>query len=131
MLDSKALPIFQALCRWSSSQANCQKFETAIIGGDSSIKICWYSDPIGTIGNTFPDLNFKLKQLQKEESERRNCRDCIRNNTCLKCPFPFPLSSKEYCEFKKISHTSETTSLINSFNILKDLLLQPTNPQDF
>ena len=131
ILNSKPLPLFQALCRWSTSQANCQKFETAIIGSEDSIRICCHSDSIGKIGSKFSDLLFKLNQSQQEESKRRNCRDCFINNTCLKCPFPFPLSSKEYCEFKKISNTNETARLINSINILKDLLFQPTFPQDF
>ena len=43
LLNSKALPQFQNLCRWTDNQANCSKLETAIIGKDDSIRTCWYS----------------------------------------------------------------------------------------
>lgn len=131
LLDNKPLPRFQKLCRWTHNQANCQLLETAIIANDDSIRICWHSKPIGKVGISFSNLKSNIDYLQKQEIKRRNCNRCSEKETCMKCIFPYPLSSKEYCKYKKVNNTIESARIINSFNTMKDLLLKPINPLDF
>jgi len=127
LLNKKPLPNIQQLCRWTSSSGNCLNLETAIIGPDNSIRICWYSNPIGNIENSFSDIIRNLEHLKKEVIESRNCLTCVKNATCIKCLFPFPLSTKKYCQFKNDLETNEVAKLIISFNISKDLLIKPSN----
>jgi len=131
LLESKPLPQFQNICRWTNNQSNCEKLETVIIGKDDSIHICWHSDPIGKVGATFSDIIQNLQDLQIKKKERRNCDGCIKNRTCIKCLFPYPLSSEEYCQYKRRQETYKPANLINSFEILKDLLFKPINRFDF
>ncbi|MFX0036664.1 MAG: B12-binding domain-containing radical SAM protein [Candidatus Hermodarchaeota archaeon] len=131
LFDSIPLPQFQQLCRWTNNQANCQTLETAIIGNDNSIRICWYSDPIGQIGTSFQSIVQKLKNLRKETVEKRTCTDCIVNKNCLKCLFPYPLSTEMYCKFKRACRTDEPAEYINKFNLVKDFIFKPINPFEF
>ena len=125
LLDSRPLPHFQSICRWTEDQANCQKLETAIISNDDSIRICWHSDPIGKVGTPISNIIQKLRHLREEKAERRNCGGCIKNKTCIKCLFPYPLSSEEYCEYTRKNDTKKPANIINSFNTFKDLLYNP------
>ncbi len=131
LLESKPLPLFQQLCRWTDTQANCQTFESVIIGNDDSIRICWYSKPIGKIGISFQELLQNIKQLEKEQIKRRNCSGCVENKTCLKCLFPYPLSSEEYCEFKRSFFTNKPAKMLDIFSIINELLFRPINLLEF
>ncbi|MFX1326572.1 MAG: B12-binding domain-containing radical SAM protein [Promethearchaeota archaeon] len=131
LFNSKPLPQFQQLCRWTNYQGNCETLETAIIGNDNSIRICWYSDPIGQIGTSFQGIVQNLDQLKKEIIEIRNCISCIENGNCLKCLFPYPLSTEEYCTFKKDGKTNEPAEFINKFNVVKEFLFKPIEPFKF
>lgn len=128
LIESNPLPQFQQLCRWTKNQANCQTLETGIIGNDDSIRICWFSDPIGNINTSFSKIKLNLNRLKKENIKLRNCNDCKENETCLKCIFPKPLSAEKYCEYKKRCNTYESAKIINEFNIVKDFLFKPLNP---
>ncbi|MFW9895984.1 MAG: hypothetical protein ACFFD7_09305 [Candidatus Thorarchaeota archaeon] len=131
LLKSRILPQFQNLCRWTGNQANCKLFETAIIEADDSIRICFQSGPIGKVGTPFSDLKQQLQLLMNEITKNRNCRDCQRNLTCLKCPFPSPLSAEEYCEYKKSHDTVEPAALITKYNIIKDYIFRPVDLLNF
>ncbi|MFX1572822.1 MAG: B12-binding domain-containing radical SAM protein [Promethearchaeota archaeon] len=127
LLKNNVPPEIEKLCRWTSKDANCQKLETAIIDNNNSIRICWNSDPIGDIETPFPALMQNLQILQKIEIERRNCISCIEKETCIKCLFPSPLSSQEYCDYKKKYDTSKPARLIKSIYNLKDFIYKPSN----
>ena len=131
LLKRKPLPQFQELCRWTNTKANCQQMETAIIDDDGSIRICWHSIPLGKIGSSFADIKQNLQKMKKEIEEKRNCLGCIRNKTCVKCLFPFPMSSEEYCKHEIFCDTTKAADLIDSFNTIKDYLLKPINLFDF
>ena len=79
----------------------------------------------------FSDVIKKLKHLNLENLEKRNCGDCKEKDTCTKCLFPYPLSSKEYCDFKKQNDTNEPAKHVFAFNVIKDILFKPLNPYDF
>ncbi|MFX1498919.1 MAG: B12-binding domain-containing radical SAM protein [Promethearchaeota archaeon] len=131
LLGSNPLPYFQNLCRWTNNVANCQTLETAIISNDNSIRICWHSAPIGEIGIRMSEIIQNLKHMSKKVAEERKCVECIEKETCIKCKFPYPLSAKEYCKFKKEFDTIPSTKVINSFNIFKDILNDPVTIIDF
>lgn len=126
LLESKPIPYFHHLCRWTSNLANCHTLETAIIDNNNSIRICWNSTPIGRVGNSISELIQNLKSLLQNNTERRKCNECIENERCIKCIFPYPLSFTEYCEFRKRLNTGIPANIINSFNIFKELLYNPT-----
>ena len=131
LLKRKFLPQFQNLCKWMGNQANCQKLETAIIEGDGSIRICWNGDSLGNINISFSDIRKNLHDLSIKNFEKRNCIGCKKNEACIKCLFPYPLSSEEYCKNKKLNETNETAKHVFAFNILEDFLFKPINPYDF
>jgi len=131
LLESKFLPQFQNLCKWTGNQANCQKLETAIIGEDGSIRICWNGDSLGKIDTLFSDIRKNLHDLNKENFEKRNCIGCKKNETCIKCLFPYPLSTEEYCDYKNLNDTNEPAKFVFAFSVLKDLVFKPLNPYDF
>ncbi len=131
LLERRFLPQFQSLCKWTNNQSNCQKFETAIIGDDDSIRICWNGDSIGNINTPFSEIKENLDLLSKGNFKERNCKKCKEKNTCAKCLFPFPLTSKEYCDLKKKNDTNEPAKHVYAFNVIKDILYKPLNPYDF
>ena len=114
-----------------SPEKNKVRGQKAIISNDNSIRICWHSAPIGKIGTSISGIIQNLKRLSKKVVEGRNCVECIENETCIKCKFPYPLSAKEYCEFKKEFNTVTSAKIINSFNIFKDILNDPVTIIDF
>jgi len=131
LMKSKPLPQFQNLCRWTNNQANCRTLETAIIGNDDSIRICWHSDPVGKVGTSFSEIIHYLKQQDKIEREKRKCDECVKSKNCVKCFFPFPLSSEKFCEYIKASDTTFPAKLINSLNLVKDFIYKPITLLDF
>jgi radical SAM superfamily enzyme YgiQ (UPF0313 family) len=131
LLQNKLLPQFRSLCRWTEKQANCKTLETAIISEDDSIRICWHSAPIGKVGTPMSKIISNLKQIEKREKIKRKCDGCSENETCSKCLYPFPLSSKEFCEMRKTFDTTNPAKLINSFTILKDLIFKPIMLLDY
>ncbi|MFW9865134.1 MAG: B12-binding domain-containing radical SAM protein [Candidatus Thorarchaeota archaeon] len=131
LMERPPLPRFQTLCRWTNNRANCRTLETAIIGQDDLIRICWYSDPIGTIGDPFSDIIRTLQYLKIDLEINRNCAACKVEENCMKCLYPFPLSSIKYCHLKNSYDTIKPTNLINAFSLLNDFLFKPINPYDF
>ncbi|MFX1376891.1 MAG: B12-binding domain-containing radical SAM protein [Promethearchaeota archaeon] len=131
LLERNVLPQFQSLCRWTMNQANCEDMETAIIENDNTVRICWYSEPLGKVGMSFFDIKRNLTERKRNTIKRRRCHQCEQKNLCQKCIFPFPLSAKEYCEYKITQKTNESANLINTFYVLKDFLYKPINPYDF
>jgi radical SAM superfamily enzyme YgiQ (UPF0313 family) len=131
LLERKFLPQFQTLCKWTGNQANCRKLETAIIGDDGSVRICWNGDSLGTIYNSFSDIERNLHELNIESLENRNCISCQKHETCIKCLFPYPLSSDAYCDYKKQNDTNDPAKYVFVVGVLKDFLFKPLNVYDF
>ncbi len=131
LLDSNPLPQFQQLCRWTKNQANCQTLETAIIENDDSIRICWFSDSIGKVGISISDIIQKLENLNKEREGKRICNLCQEKESCVKCFFPYPLTSEKFCKYKRNSFTNKSADLIYAFSVVKDFIFRPINPLEF
>ncbi|MFX1277815.1 MAG: B12-binding domain-containing radical SAM protein [Promethearchaeota archaeon] len=131
LLDNNALPHFQNLCRWIKNQANCEKLETVIVDKNNSIRFCWHSSPVGKVGMRFSEIKRKINDLKKQVIKIRGCYQCSQEQSCQLCLSPFPLSSKEYCEYKISQDTNTPANLINVFYVIKDLFYKPINPYDF
>ena len=131
LLERKFLPQFQTLCKWMGNQANCRNLETAIIGGDNSIRICWNGDSLGNINTSLSDFRKNVRDLNIKNFKKRNCKECRRKETCIKCLFPYPLSSEEYCDYKNQYDTNEPAKYVFTFSVLKDVLFKPLNVYDF
>jgi len=130
LLESDTLPQFLNICKWTSNLANCRTLETAIIE-DNHIKICWYSDPIAEVGSSFAHIKQLIKQIFLDTEKTRKCKLCTIRNFCNKCAFPFPLSSKDYCQFRDMNDLTKTANLINSISVLKDLNFEPITLIDY
>ncbi|MFW9819965.1 MAG: B12-binding domain-containing radical SAM protein [Candidatus Thorarchaeota archaeon] len=131
LLKSRPLPYFQQLCRWTETQANCNTLETLIIGNDGSIRICWYSEPVGKIGISFQEILQNIKNIKKKEIKKRNCIGCAENEHCIKCLFPYPLSTEEYCNCKQSFFTNKPAKMIDIFSIINKVLFRPLNLLEF
>ncbi len=105
-------PKFLHLCRWTGNLGNCLTFDTAIIGQDDRIRICWHGAPIGKVGMSFSELIQNFNALKHNTLEKRACNTCIKNETCIQCIFPHPLSSEEYCEYKKRYDTTDIAQFL-------------------
>jgi len=130
LLESNMLPHFLNICKWTSNLANCRTLETAILE-DNHIKICWYSDPIAEVGHSFGYIKQKIKQILFDTEKMKKCKLCTISKFCNKCAYPFPLSSKVYCRFRKMNDLTKTADLINSFSVLKDLIFEPITLLDY
>ncbi len=131
LLESTPLPHFQNLCRWTSTQANCKKLETAIIDHEDNIRICWQMDPIGKVGENFDKLLENLQQIYEEQLRIRNCITCKSYETCIKCVSSNPLPFDKYCEYMRKNNTTVSAKLVNSVDVLKDLMFKQINRFDF
>lgn len=131
LLESAPLPHLQTLCRWTSNHANCKKLETAIIDNEDNIRFCWQMDPIGKVGDKFDRLLENLQKIYEEQVRIRNCINCSRYETCIKCVCSKPLTFDKYCEFKRKNNTIDPAKIINSVDILKDLMYKQINRFDF
>ena len=129
ILKLKSYPYFAGLCKWMKSCANCQRFETAIIGDDNSIKICWNSEPIGVVGSPVSEIMRNLEEASDKKQQERGCNDCFRKNSCVKCPFPSPLSDVEFCKHQKEDDPSSKAEQIRAFDIFKGYQLSTTSTQ--
>ena len=130
LLEKKPLPQFMNICRWTSTPANCQTLDTAIIDQDN-IKICWFSDPIAKVGDPFSKIKENIKKIHINTILRRQCKKCVRFCDCKKCYFTYPISDVEYCNFQREKNMSIASNLINSLNLLKDLIFEPTSIIDY
>ncbi|MHA1192374.1 MAG: B12-binding domain-containing radical SAM protein [Promethearchaeota archaeon] len=130
LLESNTLPQFLNICKWTSNLANCRTLETAIIE-DNHIKICWYSDPIAEVGSSFAHIKQMIKQILFDTEKTRNCKSCTIRNFCNKCAYPFPLSSKHYCQLRNMNDLTKTANLVNSLSVLKDLIFEPFTLIDY
>ncbi len=130
LLESNTLPQFLNICKWTNNLANCRTLETAIIE-DNHVKICWYSDPIAEVGSSFAYIKQMIKQTLSDTEKMRKCKSCTIRNFCNKCAYPFPLSSKGYCQLRKMKDLTKTANLVNSLSVLKDLIFEPITLIDY
>ncbi|MHA1625255.1 MAG: B12-binding domain-containing radical SAM protein [Promethearchaeota archaeon] len=130
LLEKKPLPQIMNICRWTNTPANCQTLDTAIIDQDN-IKICWFSDPIAKVGVPFSKIKENIEKIHLNTIFKRQCKKCVRFSDCNKCYFTYPISDDEYCNFQKGNNMSIATNLINSLNLLKDLVFEPTSILDY
>jgi radical SAM superfamily enzyme YgiQ (UPF0313 family) len=131
LLKSKPLPYFQQLCRWTETCANCNTLETLIVEDDGSIRVCWYSKPIGKIGISFQEILQNLNYLTKIEMKKRNCNGCVENEYCIKCLFPYPLTVEEYCNCKTNFSTNKPAKMLDMFSLINKTLYRPINLLEF
>ena len=120
ILKLKQYPYFAGLCKWMSNSSNCQRYETAIIGADNSIRICWNGAPIGTVGTPSEDILRNLENINKNKQKERGCNECLRKDSCNKCPFPSPLSDHEFCNNKKVYDLSSKADQLRAFDFFKE-----------
>ncbi|MBL7197517.1 MAG: B12-binding domain-containing radical SAM protein [Candidatus Omnitrophica bacterium] len=121
-------------CRWSNVDCPAARFRRAIIDNDNSIIPCFNGMPIAKVGNRRENTIENLRLLWEDMKRKRGCDDCSLKDSCSKCLFPYPMSSKQYCQMRhemypyivginKIFKLLKITRKIKSFN--SDLRLKP------
>ncbi|MHA2390529.1 MAG: B12-binding domain-containing radical SAM protein [Promethearchaeota archaeon] len=131
LLESRPLPFFQKICRWTENYANCLTLETVIVDEDNFLRICWDSDPIGKVGTPYKEIKQNLENLHSEKLKIRGCKACNINYSCFKCLYPDPLSSTEYCKYKKEIDTTNPSNLIITLQMFREFLFNPIIPRDY
>jgi hypothetical protein len=131
LFNRNPLPQFQKICRWTQNQANCKKLETIIIGSDDQFRICFDSKPIGKQGDSFSKIKQNLQKLEKINFEARRCYSCDKKQTCVKCVFPYPLLSGEYCEYRNQFDTKTPSNIVNALNVMKEMIFKPMDFLDY
>jgi radical SAM superfamily enzyme YgiQ (UPF0313 family) len=122
LAEARRMPHFSGLCRWSTRDANCQIFETALIDGRGDIRLCWQGKPVGTVRDSFQDLRVAVERLQSQTQESRNCATCEASDRCVKCAMTDPISSGDYCSAVKSDPVGVAADLLRCFHFMNEHL---------
>jgi radical SAM protein with 4Fe4S-binding SPASM domain len=88
-------------CRWSDYPCNAVNLSRMVIDEDFLIRPCIFGEPIGKIYENREKLIEKLRDLKKREERKRGCERCEIKESCSRCLFPSPLTSKDFCTIRK------------------------------
>jgi radical SAM superfamily enzyme YgiQ (UPF0313 family) len=122
LASSRPLPYFSGLCRWSSSGANCETFETAIVDRKGNIRLCWTGEAVGHIGGVFADIVNRVDSLRRRVKQSRTCHTCDAEKRCIKCLHPAPFTCGEYCSRATSDKVGREADLLRTFSLLHDFL---------
>jgi radical SAM superfamily enzyme YgiQ (UPF0313 family) len=123
MTNLKPLPYFTNICKWTRSLANCEIRNTLIVNDRQEVRLCWYGNSIGKVGQTYEELIRSFESEKEEIMSRRRCNICERKDSCIKCNSPYPLSEQEYCKSIKHRDVSEVAGLMIGLDQIKQLFL--------
>jgi len=123
LTNSRPLPFFTNMCKWTRSLANCEIRDTLIVNDKQEIRFCWYGNVAGKVGQSYEELIRRCESEKKEIMLSRQCNICMAKDICIKCPTPYPMPEKEYCNGKKYRKVSEAAELVISLDQIKQLFL--------
>jgi len=122
LINQKPFPYFTNLCKWTKDFTNCKRRNTLIINENSEIKLCWYGQNMGTIGQSYDEIISNFESMQKKTSDQRKCNKCKVKDNCNICISPFPVSDKDYCIKQNIGNLTEVAELFMSFDVFKQYM---------
>lgn len=122
LINSKPLPFFANLCKWTKDLANCHTGSTLIVNDKSEVRFCWHGKNFGMVGQSYKTILSNLENDKKKKSVQRNCSYCTVKDNCIKCRDPWPFTDEEYCEKRKSDNLTDTAGLFMSFDIFKQLI---------
>lgn len=122
LVNSRPLPYFASLCKWTKDLANCQTRNTLIVNDKGEVKLCWYGKNIGMVGQTYKELLDNFECNQNKKFIQRKCNYCTVRDHCIKCTDPWPFTDEEYCSKQNTNDLSDTAGLLMSFDIFKQLI---------
>ncbi|MCD6309524.1 MAG: radical SAM protein, partial [Candidatus Eremiobacteraeota bacterium] len=93
--------LITSACRFSHLPCPGISLAKLHVDEDMNIKICPFSGPIGTVGESLETLKARVGEIFSKKMKDRGCASCPVKDTCSKCIFPYPMSDKEYCEFRR------------------------------
>lgn len=93
--------VFQDGCRWCEGPCPALKLQRVVINNMGEVLPCINGQPLGTVADSLRDLRNKAREAYEKVLEERRCIECPAALRCSKCLFPYPLSSKEYCELQR------------------------------
>lgn len=95
------MPFFEGLCKWLSRNANCRTFETAIVDDNGDVRICRHAAPSGTLKDDHHSIAERFQDYAQEALRHRACKTCEVAPTCIRCPFPHPITHDAYCGYRR------------------------------
>jgi radical SAM superfamily enzyme YgiQ (UPF0313 family) len=122
LTNMKALPYFANLCKWTRDLSNCENRNTLIINDKSEIRLCWYGNSLGTVGQSFNEIINRFEKEKYEISGRRKCSQCKVNDKCIKCSSPFPLQETAYCLNKNLRDVTRAAELVIGLDQIKQII---------
>jgi hypothetical protein len=122
LINKKPLPYFANLCKWSNELSNCQRRNTMIINDKSEIRLCWYGEKIGVVGQSYREILKNFGSYQGAAEAERLCISCHAKDRCGKCLNPFPFTNEEYCSRQRKNNISEAAELVGSFDLFKEYM---------
>jgi hypothetical protein len=121
LFNTPFYPYISSLCRWEKRLPNCRSLEIIIVDSENNVKTCWNGKPVGRVGMPFPEMFENLRNIHVEIEDKRDCKNCIKEEECAKCIFPEPLPGNDYCDLKRDFNTRESAELVRSFDLFKEL----------
>ena len=123
LVNLKALPYFENICKWTKKLSNCTLRNTLIVNNKDQVRLCWNGTVIGEVGQSYDELIGNFESEQNEIMSRRQCSICMVKSSCIKCPCPSPLSEKDYCKNRKSGDVSGVAELMIGLDQIKQLFL--------
>src|ERR1039457_4913892 len=121
LCQSRPLPRFSILCMWSKSCSNCEALETAIVDEVGAVRVCWASDPDGSVTEGLSELLEKIQEVKDHANEARGCSACELRNACAKCIAQFAWFRERYC--KRMSEgVRQAAELVRTFGLLGEYI---------
>lgn len=121
--DIPVYPYLDGLCRWANGTPNCRGLETVIIDTHDNVKTCRNGKPVGKVGMPLSQIIQNIETHHHDARIARDCRNCSRRDTCVKCIFPFPLTGPQYCGLRQRVDTVAPAQLLRWADSFKDLAL--------
>jgi radical SAM superfamily enzyme YgiQ (UPF0313 family) len=87
-------------CRWGAGECPAPRLLKLVVQGQE-IKPCVNGRVIGGVGDEISLIGNRLTVMKEKVEQRRGCNRCAVRDNCSRCPFPYPLSEADYCDFRR------------------------------
>jgi len=122
LINKKPFPYFSNLCKWTKVLSNCRERNTLFVNDRHDVRLCWYGQNIGRVGQSYDSIIERFEAYQDMISEQRKCAVCNARDRCIKCVNPFPLTDEDYCNKQKNNDISKVAELFMSIDVFKQYI---------
>jgi len=122
LINKKPFPYFANICKWTKVLSNCREKNTLFVNDRHDVRLCWYGQNIGRVGQSYDSIIESFEYHQRLMSEQRKCDICNARDRCTKCISPFPLSDEDYCFKQKNNDITKVAELFMSVDVFKQFI---------